>query len=568
MKTTQQKADEAFENNEFALAIMLYEKNVLKTYNNPSILSKIAYSYKAINKFDKALFYYEKLVKMPGIPPENWLFYGEILKNKQQYLKAKEVLTTYQTLSGNKIAHLIAGCDSALIWQSTTSSINVTNVAAINTQLADWGATPFNGKQLVFVSDSLRNVKEGFLNYKYNNATYGRTANKFQKIYIVPQLDSKAKSASVNDFSETMNSFFYHTGPVSFNSFYDTAYFTVTSEVNSDEKNNFIKTLFGTKNKLPKTKVNRLALYMSTRSLTPNWSLPKPFEYNNIQQYSVGHATITPDGGTLYFTSDMPGGVGGLDIWYCNKINDTSWSLPVNCGVLINTPFDEAFPVAASNQQLYFASKGWPGMGGYDLFLVEGRGNVFGIPQNLHPPINSGADDFYMQFLNEEEGYFSSNRENGKGDDDIYFFTNAKKVLTPGMVWLETTVLNKLNAQPIEKAQITYQLLKQSHMDSGLTSFVGKHTVPVIQKQPYEIKATKWGYTDALVILPETALPVDDTIRLLVWMQPNNTKDLKPPVAYDLSDVTSETQLRVGDKIVIHNLYYDFDKYNIRTDAA
>jgi outer membrane protein OmpA-like peptidoglycan-associated protein len=147
------------------------------------------------------------------------------------------------------------------------------------------------------------------------------------------------------------------------------------------------------------------------------------FPYNNVQQYSVGDAALSTDGKLIYFTSDMPGGEGKTDIWYCQKQPNGVWGVPVNCGKTINTKDEEAYPTIGGDGALYYSSKGLPGMGGYDIYKAKGSKAEWTMPQNLQYPVNTTSDDFYLTTHNGLNGYLSSNRSGGLGSDDIYSFS-------------------------------------------------------------------------------------------------------------------------------------------------
>ncbi len=141
----------------------------------------------------------------------------------------------------------------------------------------------------------------------------------------------------------------------------------------------------------------------------------------------IAHPAISPDGETLYFVSDMPGGIGGKDIWKSSKIGDGQWGEPVNMGTVINTPGDEMFPYVRADGMLYFSSDTHIGFGGLDIFRAEkdelGNWQV----SNMGRPINSEGDDFGIVFQDKDErGMFSSSRGSAKGVDNIYSFVLPK----------------------------------------------------------------------------------------------------------------------------------------------
>ena len=136
----------------------------------------------------------------------------------------------------------------------------------------------------------------------------------------------------------------------------------------------------------------------------------------------MGHPALSPDGNTLYFVSDMPGGYGETDIYFCKRTGD-AWSDPVNLGSEVNTPGKELFPFIAADGALYFASDGLPGFGGLDLYVTTKITTGWTRPQNMGLPINSSYDDLSLVMTGEPGmGLFSSNRPGGVGSDDIYGF--------------------------------------------------------------------------------------------------------------------------------------------------
>jgi outer membrane protein OmpA-like peptidoglycan-associated protein len=198
--------------------------------------------------------------------------------------------------------------------------------------------------------------------------------------------------------------------------------------------------------------VKRLKLVSSVIN-SKGWGAPVELPFNNIS-YSVGHPTLSYDGRTMYFASDMPGGFGGVDLYKVSRTVEGVWGYPENLGANINTKDNDMFPFVHNNGLLFFASNGRGGLGGLDVFvanLTAGSSSVEALPA----PINSAGDDFsFILAENQKTGFFSSNREGGQGDDDLYSFTNneefqssiiLKGVITDaqGMPLSGTTVLLK-----------------------------------------------------------------------------------------------------------------------------
>jgi hypothetical protein len=165
---------------------------------------------------------------------------------------------------------------------------------------------------------------------------------------------------------------------------------------------------------------NKLGIF-SAELINGTWSNIKPFPYNNLL-YSLGTPSLSPDGKRIYFSSDMPGGSGEMDLYYCDRNND-AWDKPVNLGPVINTQKNESFPFAGKYSKLYFASDGHKGLGGKDLFYTQQINGEWINPVHLDSAINSPFDDFgIVTDSTFENGYFSTNR---RKTDDIFSFSSA-----------------------------------------------------------------------------------------------------------------------------------------------
>ena len=166
---------------------------------------------------------------------------------------------------------------------------------------------------------------------------------------------------------------------------------------------------------------NDVDLFLS-RFRNGAWTEPIPININTPNSWESTPA-LSPDGRTLYFSSNRKGGYGGLDIYSALMDSRGRFGKVKNLGSDINTPGDDTFPYMADNSKLYFSSDGHPGFGMLDLFVVN-RANGKTQIENLGQPVNSTGDDFGMFLFKPDRGFFTSNREGGKGDDDIYTFVN------------------------------------------------------------------------------------------------------------------------------------------------
>lgn len=200
----------------------------------------------------------------------------------------------------------------------------------------------------------------------------------------------------------------------------------VEGEVNTDADEGIVsfspdgQTMYLTRAIRSETANTTVEIYTSRRS-DATWSAPQKFEIVRDSVTATGHPAVSADGKYLYFTSDMPGGYGGLDIWRVT-IDDRIGSLE-NMGPQINTPGNEMFPYSRTDSLFYFASDGHPGFGGLDIFKAKlnSTGDYWSV-ENMGLPVNSSGDDFGITFGEGESGFFSSNRGDARGYDHIYSF--------------------------------------------------------------------------------------------------------------------------------------------------
>ena len=234
--------------------------------------------------------------------------------------------------------------------------------------------------------------------------------------------------------------------------------------------------------------------YSKFNSTDSTWSTETPFLYNN-DEYSVGHPTLSYDGSKLYFTSDMPGGLGGTDIYVCEKQSNGRWSKPQNLGEGINTEGNEMFPFINSKEGiLFFASNGHHGLGGLDVYMSYDRNGKFEKVLHMGAPINTSKDGFaFFTDKDMKYGYLSSNREGGKGDDDLYGFDILKPFKVTYYVRGRALSLeNKSTPIPGSKVQ-----LKDSNNNVIAESVVGddgKYEFEVELEKDYQLFGEKTKY--------------------------------------------------------------------------
>jgi outer membrane protein OmpA-like peptidoglycan-associated protein len=297
---------------------------------------------------------------------------------------------------------------------------NVYNVHGLNSQFAEFSPVLFK-QDFVFASNR---------QYDFNNIGEDNWSKTNHISIFKAEVRTPAKDSVVATKVRIFDKVFLdgdHTGPICFSSDGTEAIFTRATH----RKQN----LFG-------DKVARPQLYMA-KFIDNKWTSITKLPFVKVTS-SYGHPTLSSDGKTLYYVSDEFGGSGGKDIWKVERIGDT-WGIPQPVRE-INTPGDELFPVVVDNS-LYFSSNGRGGQGGLDLFVAKVKDGSLTTPENLGETINSAFDDFGIVFTsNRQNGYFTSNREGGKGDDDIYYFSINEKVIVEDDVIAGQFVYKKLNS--------------------------------------------------------------------------------------------------------------------------
>jgi len=330
----------------------------------------------------------------------------------------------------------------------------------------------------------------------------------------------------------------------------NTIFFTRTNMVLVKQKNVNVDPTSWVRKPMTDEYINRLEIFSAKRDGS-NWTDVKPFEYNKVSEYSVGHPALSPDGQILYFVSDKPGGQGQTDIYYTERQPDGSWGQPMNAGPTINTVGKEMFPAFDNAGNLYFSSDTHLGFGGLDVFRTRGSRSTWAKPENMRAPLNSPRDDFGMTFMlnsqGEQVGYFSSNRESNNGTDDIYSFkllsnavllvTTLERVQTPG---------KRSVTQPLPDVRLS--LARQGASDSifAFSDANGEYSYGVMKGRTYELAGSKLGY------LTQTATVQIDTTSL--------ADTTRVTLIFDKSAINTT--------IAMENIYYDLDKWNIRPDAA
>lgn len=370
---------------------------------------KLADCYMLLKEYRNAELFYKKAIETGKVDPNTHFNYATVLKNNNHYNEALEEFNSYLKLNPNdaKARNAVKYCKEIKAWQSLPKEYEAVNVAEVNTVKSEFSPVIYDGK-LVFVSEQ----KPDIINYEQ----YDFNGTPYLNVFFT-ELKNDVPDGDKKTFSKKVNSN-YHDGPVCFNKEQNMLFMTRVSYIENKKDKNF---------------VNRAKLFISHKN-GKSWGSLEPFAHNS-DAYSVAHPTISEDGNFLFFSSDMPGGHGGMDIWECKKGKD-GWEKPVNLGPDINTNGSEEFPHIRKDGMLFYSSDGLAGFGGMDIFSCKQIAGKWILNRNEGLGINSFADDFGIFFIDNGKGYVSSNRDGSLGSDDIYKFTFSAKLIS-----LDGTVL-------------------------------------------------------------------------------------------------------------------------------
>ncbi|MEP6803008.1 MAG: OmpA family protein [Flavobacterium sp.] len=528
-KTAINNANEKYEKYEYVDAIKVYESVANKGYKDEKMFQRLGNSYYFNGELIKALKWYDELFLMnEQQEPEYYYRYSQCLKSAGNYSKADIILEKFSKKITNDQRGILFETNKDYLEEikSNSGRFEIAD-AGINSKYSDYGSAVFNDK-LVFTSarDTGGIAKK---NFKWTNKS-------FTNLYTA-ELKADGSIGNPERFQKKVNTKFNESTPV-FTKDGKTMYFT---------RNNFLDGKRGRDLK----KITLLKLYKAS-FIDGEWKNIQELPFNS-NQYSVAHPALSVDEKMLYFASDMPGTLGQSDLFKISINDDGTFGKPENLGATINTEGRETFPFISNDNELYFATDGRPGLGGLDVFVSKiDNDGTFEAIQNVGEPINSKQDDFgYTINSKNRNGFFSSNRENGQGFDDIYRFTETRKLtceqeLTGTITDSETNeiLLNTKVALFDENFQPVAEVVsdeKGNYIFSNLKC--GKNYFVRTSKTDYESKET-----------PVTIKRLDGKTTLPIQLE----KRVKPiMIGTDLAKTLD-----------IPIIYFDLDKATIKKESA
>jgi outer membrane protein OmpA-like peptidoglycan-associated protein len=424
------KADRLFDQWEYFRAAKLYQQEAAKQ-PGADVYFKLGECYRKMNLYNEEQAAYDK-VNAYGVysNPEFYLSYGQVLRTNGRTEEAKVAFDKFTELTNSDYRGKFFSDAIAIVAEDHKwdEPVSVTNVAQLNTANADLCPVVYKDG-IVFTSN--RNVPG-------RNKTYGWTGANYLDLYYAKSGTDGLDYSGLATFGGNKIIKNFNDGPACFSRYFDTIYI---SRVDKEMKGLTKRTLGIERNKI----------YMATMK-EGKWTEAVPFHLNS-NYYSVANPFLTADGSRLYFVSDMPGGYGETDIYYCNR-KGASWGAPINMGPNINTFNREKYPYMDAHGNFYFSSDGYQGFGGLDICVALSAGGTFTKAIPMKYPFNSPADDFGFIVLNDgKAGYITSTRySDGLGDDDIYYFNLLRDRVDTG---LQTSVYTIGYRPKVRKTEIT-----------------------------------------------------------------------------------------------------------------
>ncbi|MBP4138551.1 OmpA family protein [Flavobacterium geliluteum] len=522
------KAEKQYDQYAYIDAIAIYEKVAENGYKDEKMFQRLGNAYYFNAELTKAVKWYDALFALNDQQePEYYYRYAQALKSAGDYTKSDKMLDLFNEKVKTDTRGVLFENNKNYLEQIQANSGRFEILdAGINSKQSDYGSTVFNNK-LVFASAR----DTGSVARK----TFKWTNRSFTNLYTA-DLNADGNLQNPTRLEKKINSKFNESTPI-FTKDGKTMYFT---------RNNFLR---GKKGKDDK-RITLLKLYKAD-FVDDTWTNVVELPFNS-DQFSVAHPALSADEKKLYFASDMPGTLGQSDLYSVTINTDGTFGKPENLGSQINTEGRETFPFISGDNELYFASDGRPGLGGLDIFVAKIKEDAsFDRVQNIGEPVNTKFDDFaFIIDHTTRKGFFSSNKQGGIGNDDIYKFTETKKLDCEKK--LSGTIVDADTNQAVSDAKVILLDDKFQQITEVTSGADGTYNFDVKCSKTYHIRVAKQDYETNES--PITINPSDDKAKLDVKLE----KQIK--------------QIGVGTDLAktldIPIIYFDLDKSFIRKEAA
>ncbi|MEC4027957.1 OmpA family protein [Myroides odoratimimus] len=536
-KVAEKKADKEYQTQAYVDAIKIYERIASKGYTNADMLKKLADAYYFNGKLIEANQWYTELFEgqyedkgKEVLLSEYYYRYAQTLKAVENYDKSKLMMEEFSKLEANDSrAQLFESSKDRYLKEIENNSdrYELKNIS-VNTAYSDYGAALL-GNQLIYTSARNTEHQSGKRLHEWTNESFTSLYSSVinadgtfeEPVKFAPELDTKVNEA--------------------------TAVFTSDGKTMYFTRNN---TSVKGKRRLNKEHSTLLKIYKATLSEEGKWENVEELPFNS-DNHNTAHPALTPDDKWLYFSSDREGTLGQSDIFRVALYPTGEYGKVENIGNKVNTSGRETFPFISKDHFLFFSSDGHPGLGGLDVFVtkINVDGSV-GQVTNMGTPINSSTDDFAFYIDSKtRKGFVSSNRVNGVGGDDIYFF--MQKVCHQS---LEGIVFDKDTQEVLANAKVTVYDNSYKVIGELITDDKGYYRIDELEcRGKYRLKAVADKYNTE-----EVSVQLD-AVAGGVKKQDIPLEKTEKPIAKD-DDLFK--------KLKLNPIYFDFDKSNIRRDAS
>ena len=536
-----EKGNKKYKSLAFIEAQRMYLKLVEDGYASAEILAKLGDTYYFNDDLTKAHEWYKKLFTSyeETVNSEYFFRYAQSLKSVNKYSESDRLMAKFNTFKGFDIRSKMYSDEPNYLEMIELQSgrFIIENSANINSVASDFGPAFYkSNKQVVFATarDTGSLVRQ---RHTWNKQS-------FLQLFTA-DVDESGMLSNPKRMSNEINTKYHESTPV-FTTDGMTMYFT---------RNNYDNGVYGK----DKEGTNKLKIFRSYKK-KGKWTLPVSLPFNN-DEYSVAHPALSPDEKKLYFSSDMPGSVGFdidakltmSDIWETDLLDDGTFSEPRNLKN-INTAGRETFPFVSNSNVIYFASSGHQGLGGLDVFSSSINSDGYpGEVINIGKPINTPYDDFSF-IVNDDTkiGYFSSNRPGGTGNDDMYRCIQIEDLRKPCEVLLTGTATDKNTGEPVKGATVIVTDVNSTmKLEELETSEDGNYTFKIECGMQYLLRVEKEDYTTDEKFLKT----------------PNESGSIDVPLEMEHALISLVDGDDIGPLLDIKQIYFDFDRFNIRSDA-
>lgn len=505
-----EKADKLFQSYQYVGAVEEYLKLAQNKKGDGYVYKQLADSYYNVFDMEQASKWYTKAVETKQ-DAETYYRYSQTLRTLGKYPEANKQMDKFASMapSDQRAKDHKANPDYIPSLSSKDKLFDVYDTKINSKDQADFGAVLANDNTLYFVSSRNTGKKtDKWIDQPYLDI-YESTRSEDGKL---------SEPKAVGDLNTA-----FHDGPITISADGNTIYFARDSHsegsFEKDKKNN--------------VKVGQQGIYKATK-VNGDWTNIQALPINSTK-YSVGNPSLSKDGKTLYFASNMPGGFGETDIWKIS-IENNGYGKPQNLGNKINTSGRETFPCIADDNVLYFASSGRQGFGGLDIFKIDLTANDEVI--NLGKPVNTEKDDFSFSLnLTKNVGYFSSNRS---GKDNIYLAVPVCGVEAVAVV------KNKKTGKVLADAKVSILDSKRNVIATKQSNASGEVSYKVECDTEYILQASKDDFDPATANVAKT-------------------KSGKATINLELDPV----EVVITDKeVLLHPIYFEYNKSNITAQGA